>query len=54
MNIYPKGNVSGNPVFSGTALVTKYSYKAPNAAIQTIDIIFQGSAALTEGVVPLS
>jgi predicted secreted protein len=52
VNIYPKGNVSTNPVFSGTALVTKYSYKAPNAAIQTIDITFQGSAALTEGVVP--
>lgn len=52
VNLYPNHKVSGQPVFSGTALVTKYSYKAPNQGLQTIDVSFESSGSLTEGVTP--
>jgi predicted secreted protein len=50
LNVYPKGQGSGLPMYSGAALIIDWSYKAPNGDIQTIDIKFQGNQAFARSV----
>jgi predicted secreted protein len=43
---------SGKPQYSGSVLVEKWDYKAPNQAIQDLAHSFKGSGPLTRGVQP--
>lgn len=50
INIYPNGVGVGQPVWSGSAIIEKWDYKAPNNDLQDISVSLKGSGALTRSV----
>jgi predicted secreted protein len=43
---------SGKPQYSGSVLIDKWDYKAPNQAVQDLSHSFKGTGPLTRGVQP--
>jgi len=50
VNIYPNGIAVGQPLYSGSCVVEKWDYKAPNNDLQDLTFSLKGVTALARSV----